>query len=181
MAEQTLALYTATCLIRGQVHDAGAKRLSDYLNDHRFSYLDLTHAVRYELLTEDTVPVDRTSVLIHKEAIQLVIPEDRLNPHSPAWVPTRRVDVELGIGQFSVRGLLHRRLDEPASLVPLLHGDYRRFVAVSGALLRFLPNSALDRTAPVVLVNTRCVDFCELHESSRRTTSPDGTCLQRVS
>jgi hypothetical protein len=154
---RTLIVYTQSTQLVGQV-DPARRRLSDYLNDPSRSYLELTAATVAELLAERPATAAAAQVTLRKGAIWLACPQDPPSP-ATARTPTHQRPLTLVLGLFSVRGQLHRRSHTTTALLPLLSGEGRRFIPLSAAQVRYLPNPHFDTEAAVVLVNTACIDY----------------------
>jgi hypothetical protein len=153
----TLIVYTSSTRLVGQV-DPSRRRLSDYLNDTSTSYLELAEATTINLLDGSEATTVAASVTLRKASIWIACPVERALPTS-ARVATQQWPVMFALGPFAVSGTLHRRRTDATQLAQLLGEGSRKFIPVSGAQVRYLPNNRFDGAAGTVLVNTSCVDY----------------------
>jgi hypothetical protein len=161
MPEAWVALYTPTCLVTGQI-DPGSRRLSDHLNDRTASFVSVDNVTYYDLLSDDANGSKSVSLTLRKEAVQLVVPEDRPDPLRPR-VRTNALPMVLGFEGFHVRGHLHRQPGDSTRLVELFsNAATRAFFPVADAEIRYLFNSRFDADVPLALVNTKQLQFWAL-------------------
>jgi len=150
-----LHLYTAVQLVAGHA-DGRGRRLSDVLNDRDSAFLTLHEAALYDLLDQGEASVTIERLTIRKSAVQLAVLSDPLDLLRPR-VPTQLVAIEVATSFFRVHGSLHRTATDPANLEQFLSGHSRRFLAISNATIRCLPNPQFDAKAATVLINTEQV------------------------
>jgi hypothetical protein len=161
MPDAWVALYTPTCLITGQIDPLG-RRLSDHLNDRVTGFVSVSNVTYYDLLSKDAVSSQAVSLTLRKEAIQLVVPEDKPDPLRPR-VRTDALPIVIGYGEFHVRGRFHRQPGDSSLLVELFASPATRaFFPVSEAEIHYLPNPRFDVNVPLALVNTRQMQFWAL-------------------
>jgi hypothetical protein len=161
MPNAWVALYTPSYLVTGRIDPAG-RRLSDHLNDRVTNFVSVDDVTYYDLLSQDAPPSKAVSMTLRKEAVQLVVPEDIPDPLRPR-VRTDALDIVFGFAQFQVRGHFHRQPGDSSLLVELFSNSATRtFFPVSDAEVRYLLNSQFDAQVPLVLVNTRELQFWAL-------------------
>lgn len=161
MPSAWVALYTPTCLVTGQIDPVG-RRLSDHLNDRVTGFVGVHNVTYYDLMSTDASTSQAVSLTLRKEAIQLVVPEDAPDPLRPR-VQTDALSMLFGFAEFHVRGRFHRQPSDSTLLVELFaNSATRTFFPVSDAEIRYLPNSRFDASVPLVLVNTRQMQFWAL-------------------
>src|SRR4029450_706782 len=117
MAEAWVALYTPSCLITGKLDPAG-RRLSDHLNDRSTSFVSVDEVTYYDLLSDGSEPSKAVSLMVRKDVVQLVVPEDSPDPLRPR-VRTNALPMVLGFPGFHIRGHLHRQQSDPTRLIEL--------------------------------------------------------------
>ena len=176
MQTSALSLYTSTYRIHGLI-DAGRRRLSDLLNDDRFDLLELAEASYLDLLDPGAPVTTAARVLVRKATVQLVLPTDLPQRFAAGRVPTQRHPVTLGLGLFRVTGEWHHRVGQPASYVHLLNGNTARFLPLTNARVCYLPDGQADLAAPVMIVNTRRIEFCAAEPA--RAAAENRTALDR--
>ena len=152
-----LHLYTAVQMLVGRTESRG-RRLSDLLNDRDSRFLALGEASLYDLLEEGDASATIERLTVTKAAVQLAVPTDPLDIFRPR-VPTQLMPIEVATSFFRVRGSLHRSGSDPSNLEQFLSGHSRRFVAISDATIRCLPNPRFDAAAATVLINTDHVHY----------------------
>jgi len=161
MANPWVARYTPTCLVTGQIDPAG-RRLSDHLNDPVTGFVPVHNVTYYDLLSDDASASQAVALTLRKEAVHLVVPEDSPDPLRPR-VRTDTLPIMLGFSVYQVRGRFHRQSGDSTQLVELFaNSGTRNFFAVSEAEIHYLPNARFDVTVPLVLVNTRQLEFWAL-------------------
>jgi hypothetical protein len=157
VANSDLALFTEGHVVIGQVN-TGSRRISDFLNMGDREYIEIADAQWHDLFSEKAQLTPAGMITMGKAAVQLVIPRDTM-PFGAPRVQTQQLRLDMVLTLFSVKGTLHRRVDEPSNLLQLLTGYSRQFLAVSDAHIHYLPNSKYDSQVPLVLINTRQVRF----------------------
>lgn len=150
-----VVLYTAVQAAAGRT-DARGKHLSDFLNERDTAFLSLSDAALYDVLDESEPPATTVRLTLRKDAVQLAVLSDSLDLLRPR-IPTQIVRIQVATSFFRVDGSLHRTPRDSSNLELFLSGHSRRFLAVSNARIRCLPNPRFDRDATTVLVNTEHV------------------------
>jgi hypothetical protein len=67
--------------------------------------------------------------------------------------------MHIGVGLFTVDGMVHRREGDTAPVDQLLRGTGRLFLPVSQAIIRYGPNGGFDAEVPIALVNTTLIQY----------------------
>jgi hypothetical protein len=150
-----LHLYTAVQMLAGRSVSSG-RRLSDLMNHRDTEFLTLAAAQLFDLLENGEPSAQVEHLTIRKAAVQLAIPSDPLDLFR-VRVPTQIVGIEVATSFFRVIGNLHRTVTDPANLEAFLSGHSRRFLAISQATIKCLPNPRFDTQATTVLINTEHV------------------------
>jgi hypothetical protein len=158
-----IRLYTECRLVSG-VTDSGRQRLSDLLNNPNITALELEEASYLELLTERE-PQIVGRMTVRKSEVLLAVPLDRPELGG-ARVETKRIGIELACPFFSITGSMHRRPQDSANLGAVISGVARTFLPVSDATVRYLPNGSFDASLPIVLVDTRRIQFWAVDQQS---------------
>jgi hypothetical protein len=160
-ASPWVALYTPTCLVTGQIDPLG-RRLSDHLNDRVTGFVPVHNVTYYDLLSDDATRSKSVVLTLRKEAVHLVVPEDAPDPLRPR-LKTDAVPLVLGFSVYQVRGRFHRQPGDSTQLVELFgNAATRTFFAVSDAEIHYLPNARFDVSVPLLLVNTKQLEFWSL-------------------
>ena len=155
VSSSDLQLYTAVQMVVGGAESRG-RRLSDVLNDPGVSVLTLRDAMLYDLLEQKGPSAQMDRAALRKTAVQLAVPSDPLDILRPR-VPTQLIPIEIATSFFRLQGSLHRTASDPSNVDHFISGHNRRFIALSNATIRCLPNPQFDVTAATVLVNTEQV------------------------
>jgi hypothetical protein len=170
VANSDLALFTEGHVVIGQVNP-GTRRISDFLNMTDREYIEISDAHWHDLFSERAQLIPAGLITMAKSAVQLVIPRDTM-PFGAPRVPTQQIRLDMVLPLFSVKGTLHRRVDEPSNLMQLLTGYSRQFLAVSDAHIHYLPNSKFDTQVPLVLMNTRQIRFWAAEDAAPPRPQP---------
>ena len=152
----SLAFFTPTQFVFG-LTDSKGQRLSEVVNSNHSSYIAVHDVTARDLLSGDA-PRSLSEVMIRKDVLHLVVPQDNDDMLRPR-VSTRRMALELTTGFFRIRGGLYRRDSDPTNLVQLMSGYTRQFIPFADVTIEYLLNSAVRTTGRVALLNTQHLQY----------------------
>jgi hypothetical protein len=149
-------VYLDAHVVQGEL-DVKDRRVSDFVGDPNISLLVLENTTWQDLLAPaDNTPAPAENARVRKDMARLIVPGDTPSLLAPR-VPTHPLPVHIGVGLFTVDGMLHRR-DGDTSPVDLLLRS-RLFVPITGAAVRYGPNGEFDSEVSVVLVNSGLMQY----------------------
>lgn len=158
MATPQVRVYLDAHLVTGEL-DVKDRRVSDFISDPNISVLILERATWQDMLASaDNTPAQADVARVRKDMARIIIPGDSPSVLAPR-VPTQQIPVHVGVGLYTVDGMLNRRVGESAPVDLILRGVGRLFVPITSALVRYGPNGAFDAEVPVALVNTGLVQY----------------------
>jgi hypothetical protein len=158
VAVPQIRAYLDAHLVQGNL-DVKERRVSDFICDPNISLLVLDHATWQDMLAAaDNTPAPADSARVRKDLARLIVPGDSPSVLAPR-VATQQVAVHIGVGLFTVDGMLNRRVGETTPIDQMLRGAGRLFVPITNAIVRYGPNGSFDTEIPVALVNTGLVQY----------------------
>jgi hypothetical protein len=150
--------YMGAHLVQGEL-DVKERRVSDFISDPNVSVLTVNFATWQDMLSPaDNTPVPVESTRVRKDLVHLIVPGDAPSLLAPR-VPTQPVPVHIGVGFYSVDGLLHRRVNESTQVDQIMRGVERLYLPITDVVLRYGLNHGFDAELPVVLVNTTHIEY----------------------
>jgi hypothetical protein len=156
MAIPQIRAYLEAQVLQGQL-DVRERRVSDFVGDPNVSILVLEHATWQDLLSSaDNTPAPAENVRIRKEAARLIVPGDSPTLLAPR-VATQPLAIHIGLGLFTVDGMLNRRVGDTSPIDMMLRA--RLFVPITNAVVRYGPNAEFDSQIAVVLVNSSLIQY----------------------
>jgi hypothetical protein len=139
--------------------DVRERRVSDFINDPNVSLLMLEQATWQDMLAAtDSAPGPAELARVRKEMARIVIPYDSPSVLAPR-LTTVLVPVHIGLGLFTVDGMIHRREGDTSEVDQQLRGASRLFLPATQATIRYGPNGGFDIEVPVALVNTSLIQY----------------------
>jgi len=158
VATPQVRAYLDAHVVQGEL-EVKERRVSDFISDPNVSLLLLEHATWQDMLAAaDNTPAPADLARVRKDLARLIVPHDTPTVLAPR-VATQPIAVHIGLGLYTVDGMIHRREGDSTPIDQHLRGAGRLFLPVSQAIIRYGPNGGFDTQVPVVLVNTTLVQY----------------------